>query len=251
MWSHFVNLLSRSWNNVLASLGTSTLAVVLFLLAAPFVTFVATFIVISRLHPERVFVKQLEESALPAIIGFLVPLLMLILVFGWKIVRTVYDDHQALTRDNAELKQEKDEAAIAGSLPFDRLDTFWLDRVKSTPTLQVGIVLSNLRDKLLEFHVDKLDVRVEGQSPNNVQTTNQGGYCYPLKSITFMGPAIEVKNTSKRPLNGELEYMVSYHMTGSRTLHHSGKSMKFDYYPSSSQYPIAQVRWVYVSEHED
>jgi hypothetical protein len=96
MWPHFVNLLLDSWHNVLAALSTSTLAIILFSLAAPIVTFVITLGVVSKLNAEKTFMEHLRQSVIPTLIGFAVPLVLLICVFSWKVVETVYNDHQVL-----------------------------------------------------------------------------------------------------------------------------------------------------------
>jgi hypothetical protein len=96
MWPHFVHLLARSWVDVLSALSTSTLAVVLFSLAAPIVTFIVTMIAVSQRNPERTFMQHARDSLLATTIGFIVPLFMLACVFGWKAVQMVYGDHQVL-----------------------------------------------------------------------------------------------------------------------------------------------------------
>jgi hypothetical protein len=113
MWPHFVNLLSYSWNGVLVALSTSTLAVVLFSLAAPVATFLVTITVVSRRNPGRTFTRHLKESALPTAVGFLVPLLLLGIVFGWQVVRAVYGDHQSLVN---KIKSRELKSELGGSL---------------------------------------------------------------------------------------------------------------------------------------
>jgi hypothetical protein len=51
--------------------------------------------------------------------------------------------------------------------------------------------------------------------------------------------------------NGELEYAINYNIVGSKVVHHTIKRMRFEYYPPNAQYPNAQIRWSYFSEHED
>jgi hypothetical protein len=102
MWPHFVNLSVEAWHSVLIALSTSTLAIILFSLASPVVTFFITLGVVSKLNPERNIVEHLKQSVTPTLIGFAVPLVLLACVFGWKIVETVYNDHQLLVaRANA------------------------------------------------------------------------------------------------------------------------------------------------------
>ncbi len=96
MWPHFVNLLAASWHSVLVALSTSTLAVILFSIAAPVATFLATMFWVSKANPEKSFMEHLRQSVIPTLIGLAVPLILLVCVFGWKVVETVYGDHQAL-----------------------------------------------------------------------------------------------------------------------------------------------------------
>jgi hypothetical protein len=106
MWPHFVNLLAESWQSVLSALSTSTLAIILFSLAAPVATFLVTLFVVSKLNAEKSFVEHLKQSVIPTLIGFAVPLILLSCVFGWKIVQTVYNDHEELLREAQELRSK-------------------------------------------------------------------------------------------------------------------------------------------------
>ena len=106
MWSHFVNLLADSWRAVLSALGTTTLAIVLFSLAAPVVTFVVTLIVVSQINPEKSFGEHLKQSVIPTLIGFAVPLVLSTCVFGWKVVEIVYNDHEALVAEARSLRDK-------------------------------------------------------------------------------------------------------------------------------------------------
>jgi hypothetical protein len=88
--------MARSWDAVLNSLSTSTLSVVLFSLAAPVITFIVTLVVVSKRNPEQDLIAHLRESIIPTVIGFAVPLTLILCVLGWKTIATIYDDHQSL-----------------------------------------------------------------------------------------------------------------------------------------------------------
>jgi hypothetical protein len=104
MRPHLVNLLADSWRGVLAALSTSTLAVVLFSLAAPVATFFVTLIVVSKIDAGKTFLEHLKQSVIPTLIGFAVPLVLVSLVLGWKVVGTVYSDHQILVAEAKSLR---------------------------------------------------------------------------------------------------------------------------------------------------
>ncbi len=96
MWHHFINLLAEAWKSVTVALSTSALSIILYSLAAPVVTFGVTLALVSRQDRNKTFVEHLKQSAIPTLVGFAVPLVLLACVFGWKIITTVYEDHQAL-----------------------------------------------------------------------------------------------------------------------------------------------------------
>lgn len=92
MWPHFVNLLAASWSKVLLALGTTTLAVILFSLAVPVATFIVTMAVVWK--SQGGVMTHLKQSAVPTLIGFSVPFVLIAFVFAWSIVRNIYDDHE-------------------------------------------------------------------------------------------------------------------------------------------------------------
>jgi len=94
MGQHFIRLLFTSWTNVLNSLSTSTLSLVLFSLASPVLVFVITLAVVAKNNPGRRFVDHVKESILPAVIGLAVPMVLVAILFGWKVVATTFYDHQ-------------------------------------------------------------------------------------------------------------------------------------------------------------
>ena len=88
--------MARSWANVLNSLGTTTLSIILFLLAAPLLTFLVSLFAVWKNSPQETFMEHARKTIVPTVIGFVVPLAMVAFVFCWKVLRTTYDDHQAL-----------------------------------------------------------------------------------------------------------------------------------------------------------
>lgn len=96
MWTHFLNLLSRSWDEVGVALSTSTLSIVLFTVAAPLVTFAITMVYLYKSSLRGSFMTHVKDAFIPTLIGFAVPVTFLLIVYGWKIVATVYQDHQTL-----------------------------------------------------------------------------------------------------------------------------------------------------------
>jgi hypothetical protein len=98
--------------------------------------------------------------------------------------------------------RENETGRLAGSLSFTSIDNFWLD-IGGQFVFQAGIVLSNIRDSLIEFRVDKLDLSLEGIAPETVPEVRLGGYCYPRKDTTFRAPGIKVTDPSKRPLKDD------------------------------------------------
>jgi hypothetical protein len=94
MWPHFVNLLSASWLRLLSALGTTTLAIVLFSLAVPIATFIVTMCTVGR--SAGGVMEHIRKSAIPTLIGLLVPCAFISVVFLCCIVKSVYDDHEVL-----------------------------------------------------------------------------------------------------------------------------------------------------------
>ncbi len=114
MMRHFFNLLSHAWANLLASLGTTTLAIVLFTLAFPVVTFVVTVFYLCKRHPPETLRAYIRGSFTPTAIGFMVGLFFLSVLFGWNIIRTGYNDHQTLVGINQTLQTEN--AGLTGEV---------------------------------------------------------------------------------------------------------------------------------------
>lgn len=104
MWPHFVNILGASWSRVTSELGTTTLSVVLFSLAAPVATFIITMLVVRR--SEGGFMEHVRKSAIPTLIGLFVPLVLIGCVFFWSTVRSIYVDHRDLVAQARRLRDE-------------------------------------------------------------------------------------------------------------------------------------------------
>src|ERR1700693_511769 len=104
MAHHFFNLLLPAWANLLASLGTTTLAIVLFTLAFPVVTFAVTVFYLYKRHPPETLNAYITGSFTPTATGFMVGLFFLSILFGWNIVKTVYNDHEGLVETTQTLQ---------------------------------------------------------------------------------------------------------------------------------------------------
>lgn len=99
MWPHFANLLLRSWQALVAGLGTTTLAICFGV--AGFV-FVLLLNLTNKLRRDgwkweitvSHFSQNLRDSLLPTTIG---TLFLWVALFGWFVVKTVYDDHHDST----------------------------------------------------------------------------------------------------------------------------------------------------------
>jgi hypothetical protein len=197
------------------------------------------------------WVGWVTSSALVAILATLNS------VYGWKVPKWAFVIFLAAGffiscfRAWQDQYRENEANRLAGSLVFKELESFWLDQGNGTATLQAGLVLTNIRDRLIEFHVEKFEAQFEGTIPQDIPPANLGGYAYPAQPTTFRVGGITIPITDKRPLNGELAYMIRYNIVASDTVHHSGKKIRFDYYPPNDKYPSPSIRWQYLGEHED
>ncbi len=131
-----------------------------------------------------------------------------------------------------------------GSVSMLALETvFFTGTEKSTNGLiQIGVVLHNNRDRLIEYAVEKFDLTVETTASQD-NYANRGGYVYASASSTFRSPKIALDNIYKVPISGRLEYIISYQVVGSKLKHQTSKILHFDVFPG-------QVRHVMIEEHE-
>jgi len=105
MWPHFINLLSRSWANLVAAMGTTTLAVIVGFVGF---VFVLALNLLFKLRKDgwswsvtvSHFSQNLRDSVVPTVIGTII---LWGILFGAFVVRTVYDDHSGLVVANEQL----------------------------------------------------------------------------------------------------------------------------------------------------
>lgn len=109
MWPHFVNLLSRSWTDLLRALGTTTLAVVLFSILVPGVLWFSSVLrkwrATRRRTPPTKLREAFSESVRSALMTVGITVGVWIVVFGCVVVRRTYNDHMFAVAEIAQLQQ--------------------------------------------------------------------------------------------------------------------------------------------------
>ena len=114
--------------------------------------------------------------------------------------------------------------------------------------IRLELVFLNVRNVLITYHVDKLSALIESVSAAD-KFLNRGGFIYPLQPTTFRTSRITVP--LKQPLSGTLEYVISYSVEGSSTVHHTSKSLKFDCWLPNDISGQTRVEWMTTYENED
>ena len=104
----FWHLCGRAWTNLLAALSTSTLSVVVLSILLPTVTFSSTLLYRWRQSKRSGQQMNLKASLIPTSIAAGVALLFWIVLFGWSMTKTVYDEHKLFVTTNNALIQEVD-----------------------------------------------------------------------------------------------------------------------------------------------
>jgi hypothetical protein len=106
--SHLGHLLYKAWAYLLSELSSSTLAVAVFSVAVPIITFSAVFIYQFCLaRRERSDIKaMLRKTFVPTLIAAGIIVAAWLCLFGWSVAATIYKDHQFLVSTIG----EKDEA---------------------------------------------------------------------------------------------------------------------------------------------
>jgi hypothetical protein len=143
--------------------------------------------------------------------------------------------------------QENQAARDAGALPFldVRVNMFQPNESDKKGTAIVYIEFQNIRDRLIEYHVDKFEVSLDSVQPVG-SPTNYGGYVYATKQGAYGSPPIPVADVLKDTFSGAIDYSITYHAIGSKVEHHTRKSLTFMAYRSSKIVPVS-----FISEHED
>lgn len=96
---NLVNLLFKTWSNLLASISYTSLGVAVFFFVFPTLRALVSAIASGKFS--EVAMAELKKSLAPDLI---VGVAILTVVFGWSLVRTVHDDHQDLVNRSGNLK---------------------------------------------------------------------------------------------------------------------------------------------------
>ncbi len=147
--------------------------------------------------------------------------------------------------------KENEVGRMAGSLYLNGLEIkkFRFDNQPITDksgTIQVGLRFTNKQDRLIEYHVDKLSVTIDSMSADISRLPGRTVYAYPGSESIFRAPDIQkLPDVLKSPVEGEIDYSISYHVVGSKEVHHTSKNVSFSLYSSGDQSTS------YRDEHED
>lgn len=110
MWPHFINLLHRAWTSLLASLGTTTLAFVVYTFIIPICIFAVT--LWNAWKREEPLWSHFRKTFQPTLMSILVAVVVVALLFGRKIITTVYEDHLSLVQSNGSLSRKNAELEV-------------------------------------------------------------------------------------------------------------------------------------------
>src|SRR5690348_10703689 len=105
MWPHFINLLSRSWNAMTGSTSTNTLGFILWTLALTAVLWLAAIGAEwwKRRKEADAFRAAFAGSLVLGVSSAIGVTVLVLLVWGGFIVRTVFSDHQYFVAKTNEL----------------------------------------------------------------------------------------------------------------------------------------------------
>jgi hypothetical protein len=161
MWHHFINLLSRSWVALVAAMGTTTLALVVGFIGF---LFILALNLIFKLRKDgwswsvttAHFSQNLKDSIVPTAIG---TVSLWALLMGVFVVRTVYEDHEALAAkvrslDNVPKPVCPTCPTCPPSKPCPRQSDSQSSVPASTSNLQVRREIQRMLTKLSEKGID-------------------------------------------------------------------------------------------------
>jgi hypothetical protein len=143
MFKSFINLLSHSWYNLVADLGTTTLSIIVFSIALPVLVFAIQ--VFGKWRSVGYAMSELGKiiagAVWPTIIALTVTLSVWFALYLRSIVKTVYGDRVALLGQTAKLEKEKENLASElvqerdRSRPklFCRFDQWFFTTLSGTP----------------------------------------------------------------------------------------------------------------------
>jgi hypothetical protein len=111
--------------------------------------------------------------------------------------------------------------------------------------VQLWLNFANLQSKLITYNIDSLSLKSGSFDSATAKFANKGGYVYPTSVASYAIGLIPEPDVSAQ-VGGTLEYKVSYHLVGSKAVHHTEKSVHFDCFKEQPA-----CRYLVLSEHED
>jgi hypothetical protein len=111
-------------------------------------------------------------------------------------------------------------------------------------TIRVGIVLRNLKARLIDSKIERLAVAVE-ENPETA-ITNCDCMVSPNQNIVVRAREIALRDTTRLQFDGVLDYAISYKVRGLDSTHHSSKRLTFRFHTN----PIHHFYWIQ-SQYED
>jgi hypothetical protein len=108
MWPHFINLLFRSWNAMTGSTSTNTLGFILWTIALTAILWLAAVCADwwKRRNEANAFREAFAGSLVSGIFSAIGVTVLVLLVWGWFIMRTVFDDHQWQVGQRQQLEKQ-------------------------------------------------------------------------------------------------------------------------------------------------
>ncbi len=140
-WRHALNLLERAWGLQVATMGTTTVAVIV-----PIVVFVMTLALVALIKAGHKGLRKAltENLGTASFIGFLVTVGAWILMFVWAAGTVIYQDHNQLVTANAakldeirDLKQKLQVALLPPQTPPAKL--YYADRELNGAKITLGL----------------------------------------------------------------------------------------------------------------
>lgn len=117
MWHHFISLLVRSWNAMTSSTSTNTLGFILWTIAVTAVLWLAAvgadWWKLRKKHAPTAFREAFAGSFVSGLFSAIGVTVLVLIIWGWFIMRTIFDDHQYFVAKTKELSQVRQELTIA------------------------------------------------------------------------------------------------------------------------------------------
>jgi predicted membrane metal-binding protein len=174
--------------------------------------------------------------------------------YGWKIPKFVFVIFLAIGffisgfQAWQEQYRENETARSAGTLSLDGIQLGLIKQESQTNGfLQLELNLKNLQNRLIEYRMETFEFTVDSKVADE-HFVRKGGYVYANAPTMFRSGRVPISDTSQLLLSGTLKYAISYHAASSKEIHHSTKSLNFEFYTSP---PPGRVQYAVTSEHED